>query len=425
MNLRDKVNVINASTVSLDNIHNAGTIVTDGNGNFSSVGLPTGTYGDATHVAQVTVGPNGDITNITNVALSTSGTVTSVGLAAPSQFTVTGSPVTTSGTLTLTWNNQVANSVLAGPTSGGATVPTFRLLVAGDIPALPYVSSVGLTMPGVFSVAGSPVTNSGTFVVTLATQTANTVWAGPVSGGAAAPTFRTLGQSDIALGFPTDYISGLVLSWNSATSISVGTGSCVIPSTGKMETFNSTLTLSALALTASAWSHVYGYDNAGVPAIECVATAPATPYQGTARAKTGDTTRRYLGSVKTDASSNIIQFQIDTANEYRWLVNTASTFRCLSNGKATTKTSVSLTLGMPPTATQAILALVNSDTAVFANLSNPISASTTIIGVPPLGTNGSLDTTFPTDTSQNISYLYSTTPTNGLYVDVAGFTIGR
>lgn len=63
-----------------------------------------------------------------------SGTVTSVALSPPSQFTVSGSPVTTSGTLGFAWNNQVANSVLAGPSAGGNAAPTFRALVPNDIP---------------------------------------------------------------------------------------------------------------------------------------------------------------------------------------------------------------------------------------------------------------------------------------------------
>lgn len=67
------------------------------------------------------------------------GTVTSVALSDGSTtpiYTVSGSPVTSSGTLTLTLSNQTANKVFAGPTSGGATQPTFRLLVASDIPSL-------------------------------------------------------------------------------------------------------------------------------------------------------------------------------------------------------------------------------------------------------------------------------------------------
>jgi hypothetical protein len=59
---------------------------------------------------------------------SGTGTVTSVGLSLPSIFTVTGSPVTTSGTLTGTLATQANNTVLAGPTTGGPLAPTFRQL---------------------------------------------------------------------------------------------------------------------------------------------------------------------------------------------------------------------------------------------------------------------------------------------------------
>lgn len=59
------------------------------------------------------------------------------------------------------------------------------------------LGSVGLTMPAEFSVANSPLTSDGTIAVTRATQTANTVMAGPTSGGAAAPTFRALVAADL------------------------------------------------------------------------------------------------------------------------------------------------------------------------------------------------------------------------------------
>jgi hypothetical protein len=62
------------------------------------------------------------------------GTVTSVALTVPSEFSVAGSPVTTSGTLAVTKANQSANTVFAGPTSGGAAAPAFRALVSADIP---------------------------------------------------------------------------------------------------------------------------------------------------------------------------------------------------------------------------------------------------------------------------------------------------
>jgi hypothetical protein len=68
-------------------------------------------------------------------AIGGGGTVTSVGLALPSIFTVTGSPVTASGTLTAALASQSANAIFAAP-DGSAGTPTFRALVANDIPSL-------------------------------------------------------------------------------------------------------------------------------------------------------------------------------------------------------------------------------------------------------------------------------------------------
>lgn len=65
------------------------------------------------------------------------GTVTSVALALPTNvFDVSGSPVTTTGTLTATLDTQTANFIFAGPTTGSAAAPTFRGLVLADIPAI-------------------------------------------------------------------------------------------------------------------------------------------------------------------------------------------------------------------------------------------------------------------------------------------------
>lgn len=64
------------------------------------------------------------------------GTVTSVALSLPNIFSVSGTPVTSSGTLTGTLATQNANLVFAGPTTGSAAAPTFRSLVAADVPNL-------------------------------------------------------------------------------------------------------------------------------------------------------------------------------------------------------------------------------------------------------------------------------------------------
>ena len=66
------------------------------------------------------------------------------------------------------------------------------------------VSSVALTVPAWQSVAGSPVTSSGTLAISDNTQTANEVFAGPASGIAAAPGFRALDPADLPIATTSD-----------------------------------------------------------------------------------------------------------------------------------------------------------------------------------------------------------------------------
>lgn len=75
-----------------------------------------------------------------------SGTVTSVNLTAPSFISVGGVPITSSGTIALSLVSQTANKVFAGPASGGSAAPSFRALVADDLPTVPATKGgTGLT----------------------------------------------------------------------------------------------------------------------------------------------------------------------------------------------------------------------------------------------------------------------------------------
>lgn len=70
------------------------------------------------------------------VAGGGSGTVTSVGVSAPSGvFDVSGSPVTSAGTIAITFDNQTANTGFYGPDTGSPGAPAFRAMVAADISA--------------------------------------------------------------------------------------------------------------------------------------------------------------------------------------------------------------------------------------------------------------------------------------------------
>lgn len=101
-----------------------------------------------------------------------SGTVTSVGLADGSTspiYDISGSPVTTSGTLTFTLALQNANIIFAGPSTGSAAQPGFRSLVAADIPTLPYIS----TTLGTTALSGGMTVSGNTLSMTQATTSVN------------------------------------------------------------------------------------------------------------------------------------------------------------------------------------------------------------------------------------------------------------
>jgi hypothetical protein len=75
-----------------------------------------------------------------------------------------------------------------------------------------------MTVPAILSVSGGPITASGTLAVTLATQVANVIFAGPTTGAAAAPTFRALVLAD----FANDLITYAKIQNVSATSRILG-----------------------------------------------------------------------------------------------------------------------------------------------------------------------------------------------------------
>jgi hypothetical protein len=129
------------------------------------------------------------------------GTVTSVALVTPSFLTTSGSPVTGAGTFTVTLATQAANKVFAGPTTGADAAPTFRSLVSADLTGL---VSIPVTVPGFMGVTTTPLGPTTTLALTVDNQSANLVFAGPASGGAAAPDFRAL----VAADYPTFVQSG-------------------------------------------------------------------------------------------------------------------------------------------------------------------------------------------------------------------------
>lgn len=256
-------------------IQNSGVIIDDSNNvtlqaegslrladtdstNYVGFKAPATVASDVTWTLPSTDGTNGQVltTNGSGVLSFTtngSGTVTSVGLALPSEFTISNSPVTSSGTLTGAWANQTANYIFAAP-NGSTGTPTFRAMVAADVPTLNQnttgnaatatnvaggdankivyqtasnttnfiaaptvantylewsgsafqwsanplgtVTSVGLALPSEFTISNSPVTTSGTLTGAWASQTANYFLAAP-NGSPGTPSFRAIVAADI------------------------------------------------------------------------------------------------------------------------------------------------------------------------------------------------------------------------------------
>ncbi len=116
--------------------------------------LPIGSTGSDPVLAALTPGSGISITNgagsitVTNTSPGSGGTVTSVALADGSStpiYNITGSPVTGSGTLTFTLATETANKVFAGPSSGAAAQPTFRSLATADVSSVSITNLLGTT----------------------------------------------------------------------------------------------------------------------------------------------------------------------------------------------------------------------------------------------------------------------------------------
>ena len=93
--------------------------------------------------------------------LAGGGTVTSVDMTVPPILSVAGAPITSAGTLALTLVAQVANSFLAGPTTGPDVSPIFRAIGISDLPASVLLDSGSYADPAwLTSLAGSKITGN-------------------------------------------------------------------------------------------------------------------------------------------------------------------------------------------------------------------------------------------------------------------------
>ena len=127
------------------------------------------------------------------------GTVTSVGLSLPAEFTVTNSPVTTSGTLTATWASPV--SVTNGGTGLNASAAANGRLLIGN--------GTGFTLNALTAGSNITITNTAGNIqiaatggnVTITNDTATAAFEYPVFANATSGTVSSIYTSDTRLKF--------------------------------------------------------------------------------------------------------------------------------------------------------------------------------------------------------------------------------
>ena len=228
-----------------------------------NVSAPTGSVTGSNTILSALQTLNANINNV----IATAGTISSISFSLPSSvFTFTAGPFTSgAANLSGTFNNQSQNRFFAGPLSGGAGQPSFRVISPGDLPvsgatANTYGSASSIpvltvdvygritSIANVTAASGGQVNTityavpAGVFTQTvvgtsavaitlgLSTQTAATVWAGPVSGAAATPGFRALASTDIP-NIGITQVSGLQATLDGFLTTSLSDGSIWIGNT--------------------------------------------------------------------------------------------------------------------------------------------------------------------------------------------------
>lgn len=227
------------------------------------------------------------------------------------------------------------------------------------------------------------------------------------------------------------FIHGCKLEYVDTNTIRVTPGLAYIQSSGKI------LRLAANddtdpSLSSSTWYHVYLYDNSGTVDTEISTTAPDTPWIGTAKSKTGDPSRRYLGSFRTNSSSEIFNFRtIGSGNcvDVAYLLVPGTQMRMLSSGTAEVNTNVSCSSGVPTGTRLALMRVFSNGNQALRTDSDDMTGTDPDSGqgyIAFTSAGGDQNVYHPLNSSQNMRYsFFGTRTSGGLFLDVLGYKLER
>lgn len=175
----------------------------------------------------------------------------------------------------------------------------------------------------------------------------------------------------------------------------------------------------------SSWRHFYIANDGGDLKFEASPTPPAVPYQGTARTKSNDPTRRYLGSLYFGASGTTMQFVHSQEGERANRIDftppggaavSQATLLSLATGTAPTNVNAA---NIVPLTCRILYALIDNSSPSDAYLSTPDYGNvspTNFLLIIKGGQAGQYDVVV--NGNQQLTYMI-----NSLLITVGGLTI--
>lgn len=331
-------------------------------------------------------------------------------LAFPDRVKIT-TATTGTGTLTL---GSPPTGFQGTPALVNATPYRYTLL---DVNGVDWETGVGVYTASGTTFTRVPLTSSNSNAAISLSAGGSTLMIGPVG---------IMAESDSRA--RRGFIAGLGPKWTSTTVLGVQSAGSVHIESSDSVIYGSPADITPSSPSASTWYHVYVYSNAGVLTLESSTTAPVAyaDASGTTRSKTGDPSRRYLYSAKTNASSVFYEWRYDAATNMVFYQenNEAAPFRLIGATAAGTVLTVDASPVVPVTC-RSFFGRFQLTTASMTTYCTPAdvtpSSTKKVFAYTSVSPHVGLALC---DSTQQIKII-SSTGTAANYVDVTGYPLTR